>query len=96
MSAWTGVDLAVVREAVHARDGRLVSFELDRNFLGDQALLRVTVADPQHPRRKPTKLLPGPLVGESHATLLRALADVIDGTIDSLVVTDPRDEDGPS
>jgi hypothetical protein len=91
MSAWAGVDLAVVREAVAAGDS-VVRFELSRNWLGGQALINVTAADPVNPRRKPRKVLPGPLVGDDFASLLRTLADVMDGTIESLVVTDPRDE----
>lgn len=87
---WEGVDLAAIREAVNARQG-LVRLELDRNWLGG-ALIRVDVTDPINPRRKAQPLFPGPLVADSHADLLRAIADILDGSIESLTVTDPRDE----
>ena len=89
-SAFAGVDLAVVREAVFGEG--IVRLELDFNLFGGQALVYVYVTDPAFPRRKPKMVLPGPLVGDDHSTLLRALADILDETIESLVVTDPRDE----
>lgn len=91
MSAWEGVDLAAVREAVQSRQG-LVQLELETDLFGGPALMRVAVSDPRNPRRKPKPLFPGPLIADSHAALLRAIADVLDGTIESLVVTDPRDD----
>jgi hypothetical protein len=95
MTAWDDIDLAVVREAAADPLNRQVRLTLGQNLLGGQALLYVETIDVHAPRRRPTKVFPGPLVADSHADLLRALADVLDGTIGSLVVTDPRDLQTP-
>lgn len=93
-SAWEGVDLAVVREAA-ADNSRQIQLQLGRNLFGGQHLIYVQTTDPFNPRRKPQPVLPGPLVAadrQTWADMLRILADVLDGTVASLVATDPRDD----
>lgn len=91
MTAWAGVDLAVIRGAAEDTLNKPLRITLTRAFGGRDMLAYVESEDAHAARRKPVRVLPGPLVSDSHATLLRAIADVLDGTVESLVVTDPRD-----
>lgn len=91
-SVWDGVDLAVIRDVTQDHSRTLV-LTLDRNLFGGQSLLFVATTDPFNPRRKPIPVLPGPLIGSDHAAMLRAVADVLDGTIQSLPVSTPESTD---
>jgi len=82
MSAWDGVSLDVVREEAEDPKRNLL-LTLATNLFTGYPLLYVESIDPQFPRRKPVRVLPGPVLppdGEGWPALLRMLADIIEGT----------------
>lgn len=96
MSAWEGVDLAVVREAA-AGDllKEPIRLTLGNAFGGSKVVYVERETRTASGRTKVVRIVPGPLVADDHATILRTLADLLDGTVDSLTVTDPRDGTQP-
>lgn len=93
-SAWAGVDIAAEIRKAAAEPGRTLRLVLSRSVIlpatgGAQAapLVYVESIDAGSPRKAGLRVLPGPLLpaaGGSHAEVLRAIADVLDGTIDRL------------
>lgn len=84
MSAWDGVNLSVIREAANDPLRTLV-LTLGTNLFGGQQMIYVETIDPINPRRKPVRVVPGPLFppdGEGWPAMLRMLADIIDGTVE--------------
>lgn len=84
MSAWHGVSLDVIREAAEDPSRNLL-LTLGTNLFGGQKLVYVETVDPFYPRRKPLRVVPGPLLppdGEGWPSLLRMLADIIEGTVE--------------
>jgi hypothetical protein len=84
MSAWDGLSLDVIREAAEDPSKNLL-LTLGTNLFGGQKMVYVETIDPLNPRRKPVRVVPGPLLppdGEGWPSLLRMLADIIEGTVE--------------